>query len=126
MTRRISASSFAIRKSLKSKPGPIWQTDFSVEGEAADGEAAVKIAIDEQWDIVLLDITMPKKNGLKVLEEVLAVKPDLPVIMLSGHAKDEYAELALSKGAFSYLEKGETDILVEEMRKATMGKISRH
>jgi two-component system nitrogen regulation response regulator NtrX len=84
------------------------------------------MAIDEEWDIVLLDITMPKKNGIKVLEEVMAVKPDLPVIMLSGHAKDEYAEIALSKGAFRYLEKGETDILIEEMRKATMSKVSRH
>jgi len=102
------------------------ETDFSVEGEAADGEAAVKMAIDEDWDIVLLDITMPKKNGIKVLEEVLAVKPDLPVIMLSGHAQDEYAEVALTKGAFCYLEKGETERLVEEMRKATMSKISQH
>jgi PAS domain S-box-containing protein len=101
------------------------ETDFSVEGEAADGEAAVKKAIDEEWDIVLLDITMPKKNGIKVLEEVLAAKPDLPVIMLSGHAKDEYAEVALAKGAFCYLEKGETDRLVEEMRKATISKDSR-
>ena len=96
------------------------EADFSVAGEAADGEVAVKMAIEEEWDIVLLDITMPKKNGLKVLEEVLAVKPGLPVIMLSGHAKDEYADAALTKGAFSYLEKGETDRLVEEMRKATM------
>jgi DNA-binding NarL/FixJ family response regulator len=101
------------------------EADFSVEGEAADGEAAVKMAIEGEWDIVLLDITMPKKNGIKVLEEVLAVKPDLPVIMLSGHAKDEYAELALSKGAFSYLEKGETDLLIKEMRKAAMSTISR-
>jgi CheY-like chemotaxis protein len=113
-----------VRDALKHLLEP--EADFSVEGEAADGEAAVKIAIEEEWDIVLLDITMPKKNGLKVLEEVLAVKPGLPVIMLSGHEKDEYGEVALSKGAFSYLEKGETDRLVEEMRKATMSKISRH
>lgn len=102
------------------------ETDFSVEGEAADGEAAVKIAIEEEWDLVLLDITMPKKNGIQVLEEVLAVKPGLPVIMLSGHAKDAYGDIALAKGAFCYLEKGETDFLVEEMRKATISNISRH
>jgi len=44
----------------------------------------------------------------------------LPIIMLSSHAKDQYAELALAKGAACYIEKGETDKLVEEMRRATM------
>ena len=94
--------------------------DFAVEGEAADGDTAVNLARDGTWDIMLLDISLPKKNGLKVLEEVIALKPELPIIMLSSHAKDQYAELALAKGAACYIEKGETDKLVEEMRRATM------
>jgi PAS domain S-box-containing protein len=109
----------ALRHLLETQP------DFSVEGEAGDGEAAVKLALEGEWDIVLLDITMPKKNGLKVLEEVMAAKPDLPIIMLSGHAKDDFAEIALKKGAACYLEKGETDLLVKEMQKATMDKSTR-
>lgn len=94
--------------------------DFAVEGEAADGDTAINLARDGAWDIMLLDISMPKKNGIEVLEEVIALKPELPIIMLSSHAKDEYAELALAKGAACYIEKGETDKLVEKMRLATM------
>ena len=60
---------------------------------------------------------MPKKNGIKVLEEVKAVKPELPIIMLSSHSKNEYGELAISKGAADYVEKGDTDKLVEVMRR---------
>jgi PAS domain S-box-containing protein len=94
--------------------------DFSVEGEAADGKVAVQMAIEGEWDLMLLDITLPKKNGIKVLEEVIAVKSNLPIIMLSSHSKDEYGELALSKGAAGYIEKGETSKLIEAMRRATL------
>ncbi len=94
--------------------------DFAVAGEAADGKAGVHAATSEDWDIVLMDINMPKKNGLQALEEIVAVKPDLPVIMLSSHAQQEYAEIAFSKGAASYVEKGEADKLVEAMRRAVL------
>ena len=67
-----------------------------------------------------MDISMPKKNGLQALEEIVAVKPDLPVIMLSSHSQHEYAEIALSKGAAAYVEKSETDKLVEAMRRAVL------
>lgn len=96
--------------------------DFSVAGEAADGKAAIQMAINGVWDIMLLDITLPKKNGLKVLEEVMAIKSNLPIIMLSSHAEEEYGEIALSKGAAGYIEKGETSKLVEAMRRATLRK----
>jgi signal transduction histidine kinase/DNA-binding response OmpR family regulator len=94
--------------------------DFSVEGEAADGKVAVQMAIEGVWDIMLLDITLPKKNGLKVLEEVMAIKSNLPIIMLSTHAENEYGALALSKGAACYIEKGETNKLVEAMRRVVV------
>jgi PAS domain S-box-containing protein len=94
--------------------------DFAVAGEAADGKAGVQTATSEDWDIVLLDISMPKKSGIQALEEIVAAKPDLPVIMLSSHAQREYAEIALSKGAAAYVEKGETDKLVEAMRRAVL------
>jgi CheY-like chemotaxis protein len=94
--------------------------DFSVEGEAADGNAAVQMAIEGGWDIVLLDISLPKKNGLKVLEEIKAIKPDLPIIMLSSFAEKEYGQATILKGAACYIEKGETTQLVEAMRRATL------
>lgn len=94
--------------------------DFAVAGEAADGKTAAQMAIAEDWDIVLLDINLPKKNGIRVLEEVVAVKPDLPIIMLSTHAEEEYGETALAKGAACYIEKGETEKLVGAMRRAIL------
>jgi CheY-like chemotaxis protein len=93
--------------------------DFSVEGEAEDGERAIVMVIKSEWDIVLLDINLPQMRGIEVLEEIKKIKPKLPVIMLSSHSKDKYAEIALSKGAACYLEKGTTDRLVTEMRRAT-------
>jgi PAS domain S-box-containing protein len=95
--------------------------DFSVEGEAADGSAAIRMALEGAWDIMLLDISLPHKDGLQVLQELKIAKPDLPIIMLSSHAEDEYGDIALSKGAACYIEKGETHKLIEAMRRATLG-----
>lgn len=94
--------------------------DFSVGGEAGDGEAAVQRAISEEWDIVLLDISLPKVNGLTALERIKAAKPELPVIMLSTHPRSDYAEAVRVKGAAYYIEKGETGRLVEVMRRAIL------
>lgn len=97
------------------------ETDnFLVAGEAADGVTAIQMAIGGEWDIVLLDISLPNTNGITVLEEIMAVKPALPVIMLSSYAQVEYADIALSKGASGYIEKGETAKLVEAMRQAML------
>lgn len=94
--------------------------DFSVGGEAGDGKAAVQMALSEDWDIVLLDISLPKKNGLDALEKIKTAKPGLPIIVLSSHPESEYGETAMSKGAACYIEKGETDKLVEAMRRAVL------
>jgi CheY-like chemotaxis protein len=94
--------------------------DFAVAGEAEDGKAGVHAATSADWDVVLMDISMPKKNGIQALEEIVAIKPGLPVIMLSSHAQQEYAELAMAKGAASYVEKGEAHKLVEAMRRAVL------
>ena len=93
--------------------------DFSVEGEAADGKLAIQMAIDEEWDIILLDITMPKMNGIQVLESIIAVKPNQPIIMLSSHSEKEYGEIVFAKGASGYIEKSDTRGLIEAMRRAT-------
>ena len=71
------------------------------------------------WDIILLDISLPKMNGIQVLEAIMAVKPKQPIIMLSSSPEEEYGELTRSKGAACYIEKGETEKLVEAMRIAT-------
>ena len=95
------------------------QTDeFAVEGEAADGQSALTLAIDADWDLVLLDINLPGMNGIQVLEEIKQRKPDLTVVILSTFEKAEYEEIALAKGAACYIEKSKTDKLIEMISRA--------
>jgi two-component system nitrogen regulation response regulator NtrX len=73
--------------------------------EAEDGKAGWAKIQDEAWDVVMLDIKMPKMDGMEVLEKVAADYPDLPVIMISGHGSLETAVEAVKKGAFDYIDK---------------------
>jgi len=73
----------------------------------ADGEAALAAVRDEggALDIVLLDIAMPGRDGLAVLEELRATHPELPVVMMSGHGTIETAVRSTRLGAFDFIEK---------------------
>jgi two-component system nitrogen regulation response regulator NtrX len=74
---------------------------------AADGEAALA-AVREQdgaFDVVLLDIAMPGRDGIAVLEELRSDEPDLPVVMMSGHGTIETAVRSTRLGAFDFIEK---------------------
>ena len=73
--------------------------------EAADGEEAIEIAQREKPDLVLLDINLPKKDGLTVLTELKNILPDLPVIIFTAYGTSERAISAMKKGAYDYLEK---------------------
>ena len=77
---------------------------YQVE-EAKDGmEALVKIK-SGKFDVVLLDIKMPKMDGMETLERVRLMAPDTPVIMISGHANIDGAVEAVKKGAFDFISK---------------------
>jgi two-component system nitrogen regulation response regulator NtrX len=74
--------------------------------EAADGEAALaKLRGDASLDLVLLDIAMPGRDGVSVLEEIQRSHPGVPVVMMSGHGTIETAVRATQLGAFDFLEK---------------------
>jgi len=73
--------------------------------EAADGVEGLKVLETEPIDIVLCDIKMPKMDGLEVLENIQEKKPEVPVVMISGHGNIETAVEALKKGAFDYISK---------------------
>ena len=73
--------------------------------EAADGEEAVAKLKKRTFDVVLLDIKMPKQDGLQVLATCVEVWPELPVIMISGHADIKTAVEATQSGAFHFIEK---------------------
>lgn len=73
--------------------------------QAEDGERAVQICREHRPDIVLLDIYMPKKNGLKVLEELAGEMPGTGFLILTGNEDEETARACLKRGAFDYIPK---------------------
>jgi two-component system invasion response regulator UvrY len=74
-------------------------------GEAATADAAIQLSRETRWDLVILDLSLPDRSGLQLLSELKRERPDLPVIVLSIHAEDEYAVRALRNGASGYLTK---------------------
>ncbi|MFO7652204.1 MAG: sigma-54 dependent transcriptional regulator [Candidatus Krumholzibacteriia bacterium] len=72
---------------------------------APDGPSALALVAAEKVDVVLLDIKMPGMDGFEVLERLLADRPGLPVIVVSGHGNIETAVEAVKKGAYDFLEK---------------------
>jgi len=79
--------------------------DFEVAAEAATGGELLALVGSTEADVVLLDITLPDMNGLEVLKRVKLVRPDLPVLIFSMFAEDEFALPALHAGASGYLNK---------------------
>ena len=73
--------------------------------EAADGKQAIEVFGDGAWDLVFCDIKMPHMDGVEVLEKMMAINPEIPVIMISGHGDINTAVDCLKKGAFDYLPK---------------------
>lgn len=79
--------------------------DLQVAGEAADGQALLELVRREQYDIVLLDMSMPGRSGLEILKQLRQEKPALPVLILSMHPEEQYAIRAIRAGAAGYLTK---------------------
>lgn len=73
--------------------------------EAADGKSAIETFGEGNWDLVFCDIKMPHVDGVEVLEHMMSVNSDVPVIMISGHGDINTAVDCLKKGAFDYLPK---------------------
>ena len=74
-------------------------------GEAKDCRQALAVAIENHWDLVILDISMPGRGGLDVLKELTAQRPKTPVLVLSMYAEKQFAVRALRTGAAGYLTK---------------------
>ena len=74
-------------------------------GEAASGAEALAQIAQRRWGLVILDVSLPGRDGLEVLKEALALRPDVPIMMLSVHGEDQYAIRALRAGAAGYVTK---------------------
>ncbi len=121
MTRILVADDHAIvRQGLKQIVADT--TDLVVTGEASRGREVLERVSEDDYDVVLLDITMPDKSGLEVLEELKRLRPKLPVLILSMHPEEQYAIRALRAGASGYVTKeGVPDELITAIRKVSVG-----
>ncbi|MEW6053506.1 MAG: response regulator transcription factor [Nitrospirota bacterium] len=77
--------------------------DIVVVGEAADGRQTVRMVKQSRPDIVLMDVAMPKLNGIDAARQILECCPSIKVVVLSMHASNEYVYQALKAGARGYL-----------------------
>jgi len=77
---------------------------FQVCGEARDGEEAVALAASERPDVAILDVKMPKLDGIEAARRILAERP-IPIVMLTAYGQDELVSRAVEAGVFGYLVK---------------------
>ena len=92
-------------KSIRTTLREILEYEKYVVDEAEDGEKGLRKLLNNYYDVVLLDIKMPKKDGLEVLEAMKMADLDTPAIMISGHGNLETAVESVKNGAFDYIAK---------------------
>ncbi|WP_227816956.1 response regulator [Nitrogeniibacter aestuarii] len=97
--------------------------DMEVAGEACNGVEALHLSREGEWDVVLMDVSMPDRNGIDALKLIKKEHPRLPVLILSMYPEDQYAIRALKAGAAGYLTKQSApDLLVTAIRQVASGK----
>ena len=90
--------------------------------EAGTAEQALTQLDSEKWDLVILDITMPGRSGVDVLRHLKALRPKLPVLVLSMHPEDQYGKRVLKAGASGYMNKESApEELIQAVRKLLSG-----
>jgi NarL family two-component system response regulator LiaR len=98
------------------------ESDIDIVGEAADGEQAVALVRQHVPAVVLLDLLMPKMDGLTALRTIKEISPSTQVIILTSHQGDEELFDAIKAGALSYvLKTAGVDVVVESVRSAARG-----
>ncbi len=101
----------ALRSMLEKDPG------IEVVGEVGDGMESLKVAVDAAADVVCMDISMPRMNGLEATQRLLKIKPDIKVIGLSAFTDKGFVLDLLKAGALGYVTKAETgDELLRAIR----------
>ena len=94
----------------------------AVFGEARNAQETLDLVDKEQWDVVVLDITMPGRSGLEVMREIRKLRPGLPVLVLSIHPENQFAVRVLKLGAAGYMTKeSAAEELVGAIKKVLAG-----
>ncbi len=99
------------------------EADLEVAGEASSGVEALNLVRKNTFDIIVLDISMPDKNGVDTLHDLQHIAPDLPVLILSGYAEAQYALNLTRSGCKGYLSKdADSDEIIKAIRSIANGK----
>ncbi len=96
------------------------EADLEVVAEVGDGAEAVEQALREEYDLAILDVTMPRLTGIQAARQLTRQKPDLRVLILSMHDNERYFFEALAAGASGYVLKSVADRDLVEACRATM------
>ena len=105
-----------VKKILNVKP------DTTVFGEASAAAEALKLVREQDWDVVLLDLSLGGRSGLELLKELKQIRPRLPVLILSMHPEEQYARRAFKAGAAGYVTKDSSKAeLVEAVSSVAAG-----
>lgn len=99
------------------------ESDIQVIGEAGDGRELLDLLSSEQPDLIIMDISMPRINGIEAVREVVEKYPGVRVLMLTMHRNSQYFYNAISAGAHGYLMKDDSDTeLLTAIRTVQSGK----
>ncbi len=106
-----------IKQILAEIPGNV------ITDEAINGQEVLQKVWNTDYDLILLDISMPGRSGLDILTQLKSEQPDLKILILSMHPEEQYAIRALKAGASGYLTKESTPLeLTEAIKKVSLGK----
>jgi two-component system, NarL family, invasion response regulator UvrY len=96
--------------------------DMQVGGEATNGLEALELIRTQDWNVAVLDMSMPGRSGIDLIKLAKAEKPKLPILILTMHSEDQYAVRALQAGASGYLTKESApEQLINAIRKVAAG-----
>lgn len=96
--------------------------DLIVAGEARDGNAVLEKVRERDWSMMVMDLSMPGRHGIELIQLVKAERPKLPILIFSMHSEEQFAVRAIRAGASGYLSKeSDSDLLLPAIRKVAAG-----
>jgi DNA-binding NarL/FixJ family response regulator len=98
------------------------EKDILVGAEAVDGDDTLCQVRSRHWDVLVLDMSMPGRNGVALIRQLRSIRPKLPILVLSMHTQHQYAVQAIKAGASGYVTKNSLSAqLVDGIRKVARG-----